>query len=110
MRRPVFTDTDAVVREHIKCLDSHERSKPQSGLHVIGKDEERGTEGQHAAVGSHAVYSGSHGVLANPKSNVAATVTPHAADCALRRGAALLGRLKVTHVFESGVGGGVQVG
>ena len=110
MRGTIFTDRDAIVREYVKQLELAQGAEAQGGLHVIGEDQESGGIGKNAAVRSHAVDCGAHGMFTHTERYVAAGITPHSINSTLRVRSAEFERLKIAFALERRVGGGVQIG
>src|SRR5450830_211442 len=79
VRCAVFTEGDAVMREHIHHLQSHHRRQAHGRSQVIGKHQEGSIERQRAAMRSEAVADRRHGVFAYAEMDVAASTTPAAA-------------------------------
>ena len=82
------------VKTKMTCV-LHERGQPDGGAHVVGEDEEGAAVGDHAAVQSHAVDDGAHGVLPHAEVHVAP---------------APLVEAQVAVAFEVGVGRRGEVG
>ena len=55
MRRTIFAQRDAVVREHVNDMQSHQRGEPDGRTHVIGKNQKRRTERYGSAMRGDAV-------------------------------------------------------
>ena len=72
----IFTERDAVVREHVHHVQSHQRGKTDRRAHVVREDQERGAVGDEAPVRRQPVDDGAHGVFADPEMQVPATVAP----------------------------------
>ncbi len=72
MRRPVLTQPDAVMREHVDHALLHQCRQPHRGPHVVGEGEERARVGDHPAMERHAAGDGAHSVLADAKVQIAA--------------------------------------
>ena len=64
------TPIESCVNTNSEC-DFHERRNAQRRLGVIGKHEERRSEGNQPAVRRHAVHRRAHGQLAHAEEHVA---------------------------------------
>ena len=71
MRRSVFTDGDAVVREDVDRREVAERREAERRAAVIGEHEERRAAGAEDAVRGDAVHDRAHAVLADAEADVA---------------------------------------
>ena len=91
----VLANADGIVREHIGDGQLHDGAHADGVLHVIAEHKERAAEHTQAAVQSHAVADGRHGMLAHAKVHVAA--------------GAVFGAV-IAAVLDVGVVGGSQVG
>ena len=60
MRRTVLAHAERVVRPDVDHMQAHQRREAHGGLHIIGEDEERAADGDHAAVQRHAVRNAGH--------------------------------------------------
>src|SRR5580658_5120382 len=76
----ILPKSDAVVRKHVDRLEIAQSPQPDSRLHVVRKREKRRAEGKHTAMRGHSIYRGTHGVLANPESDVPPGIAPLPAD------------------------------
>ena len=65
MGRPIFADTDRVVREHEQHFGPRQCGEPNGGAHVVDEHEECAAGGQHTAVQRHAHHRRAHRVLSN---------------------------------------------
>ena len=60
VRRAVLAHAERVVRPDVDHMQAHQRREAHGGLHIIGEDEERAADGDHAAVQRHAVRNAGH--------------------------------------------------
>ena len=60
VRRAVLAHAERVVRPDVDHMQAHQRREAHGGLHIIGEDEERAADGDHAAVQRHAVHHAGH--------------------------------------------------
>ena len=60
VRRAVLAHAERVVRPDVDHMQAHQRREAHGGLHIIGEDEERAADGDHAAVQRHAVRNTGH--------------------------------------------------
>src|SRR5579883_3301401 len=109
MRRTVFAHPDAVVSKNIKHLQIAECPQTDRRLHVVGKDHEGGAERKNSSMGSQAVYSSSHRMLAHAKRQVAASIAPDAANRTLRIARLRLRRLKIAQALKARIRGRVEI-
>ena len=87
VRRAVLAHAERVVRPDVDHMQAHQRREAHGGLHIIGEDEERAADGDHAAVQRHAVRNAGHRQLRD------ARLEEFPAEIALRE---RLGLLQVT--------------
>ena len=71
VRRSVFADADAVVREDVDDRQVAERGEADRGAAVVGEDQERGAARAEDAVRRDAVQDRAHAVLADAEADVA---------------------------------------
>ena len=109
MRRAVLTKCNAVVREHVDHMQSHQRGEAHRRPHVIRKDQERRAERHDSTVRCQAIHDRSHGMLAHAEVQVAAGVAPAAAVGALSIAGAHAGRLEVPQSLQRGVGRWIEI-
>ena len=64
--RTILADPDRVVTPRVDDVRPTEGGEADGRAHVVGEDEERASDGQHATVQRHAVHGGTHGVLTHP--------------------------------------------
>ena len=72
MRRPVFAETDRIMREDIDRPQTHQRAKADRRARIIGEDEEGAAIGNEAAMQRDAVERRRHAEFADAEMNIAA--------------------------------------
>ena len=90
----VFTQANAVVREHVNDALLHERSHANGVAAVVAKREEGATVGDVAAVQRHAVHDGGHAELAYTVVDVAALLALVVGLHLAKRAKAQVGRVR----------------
>ncbi len=70
VRRAVFADGDAVMREYVDDAQLHQRREAHRWAHVVGKREERRSVRDDAAMQRHAVQNRAHAMLTNTEMDV----------------------------------------
>ena len=71
MRRPVFAETNRVMRQHIDDTLAHQRRQTHAAARIVGEDHERAAVGDEPAVQRQAVHRRRHAVFANAVVHVA---------------------------------------
>ena len=105
----VFSQGDAVMGKDIDHVQPHQSSQTDRGAHVIGEDQEGGSEGHDASMSSHAVQDRPHAVFPHAKMEVVAGILPAASRSPLGVVDRLQGTFEVTSPGQGGVRGGIQV-
>ncbi len=72
----ILPHADAVMGEDIETADPRQACDADCRTHVVGKHEERGCIGDHAAVQCHAGGDSGHCMFANPEVYVPAVIPP----------------------------------
>src|SRR5579875_764692 len=109
MRRSVFAHPDAVMGKNVKHLQIAECPQTDRRFHVVGKDHEGGAERKNSSMGSQAVNSSSHRMLAHPKRQVAASIAPDAANRTLRIARLRLRGLEIAQALKARIRGRVEI-
>ena len=94
MRRAIFADTDAVMREDVRDRNLHECSQTNHRLRIITEDEERAYIRTQAAMQRDAVGNCCHSQLTHTEMQIAARIV-HAAEISFIVHMRLVGWCKV---------------